>query len=232
MRKTTYRATACMLALGIAFAFAAHGAANPPSAAPAAAKDAPAAPAGGTTLVNTIAGAKYAVATFAGGCFWTMERAFDKVPGVIKAISGYSGGHVRNPSYDEVSTGTTGHVETVEVHYDPAKISYAQLLDIYWHDIDPTQVGGQACDIGDEYRSVIFTHDAEQMKQAQAYKDSLKSRFAKPVAVQIVAAHAFYPAEEYHQQFTIKNPQYYEQYRVGCGRDRRLQAVWGTAAHK
>jgi peptide-methionine (S)-S-oxide reductase len=222
MRKTIFSATAGVLALGAALAFAAHG------AAPAAKPNVPAA---GTTLINTIASPKLAVATFAGGCFWTMERAFDKVPGVIKAISGYSGGHVKNPSYDEVSTGTTGHVETVEVHYDPAKISYAKLLDIYWHDIDPTQVGGQACDVGDEYRSMIFTHDAEQMKQAQAYKDSLKTRFGKPIAVQIASAGPFYPAEEYHQQFTIKNPQYYEQYRIGCGRDRRLQAVWGTA-HK
>ena len=229
MSKMTFRATTCVLALGIAFAFAAHGATTP---AGTTAKNATLASANGATLVNTIASPKLAIATFAGGCFWTMERAFDKVPGVIKAISGYSGGHVKNPSYDEVSTGTTGHVETVEVHYDPAKISYAKLLDIYWHDIDPTQVGGQACDIGDEYRSVIFAHDAEQMKQAQAYKDSLKSRFGKPIAVQIVASGPFYAAEEYHQQFTIKNPQYYEQYRIGCGRDRRLQAVWGAAAHK
>ncbi len=225
MRTTTIRNTVCALALGVALTFAAHGFAAP-------AKTAPGARTTGVTLANAIPSAKLAIATFAGGCFWTMERAFDKVPGVISAISGYSGGHVKNPNYDEVSTGTTGHVETVEVHYDPTKISYAKLLDIYWHDIDPTQVGGQACDSGDEYRSMIFVHDATQMKQAQAYKDALKSNFKQPIAVQIAAAGPFYAAEEYHQKFTIKNPQYYEQYRVGCGRDRRLQVVWGAQVHK
>jgi peptide-methionine (S)-S-oxide reductase len=190
--------------------------------------------AGNVTLVNVISSAKTEVATFAGGCFWTMEHAFDDVPGVVSAISGYTGGHVANPSYDDVSTGTTGHVESVEVHYDPSKVSYAKLLDIYFHDIDPTQVGGQACDTGDEYRSMIFAHDAAQQKQAQAYKDALQrsGAFKQPIAVQVVAAGAFYPAEDYHQQFVKKNPEYYERYRVGCGRDRRLQAIWGTQAHK
>ncbi len=225
MRTISHRITASAIALGVALAFAAHGYAAP-------VKTTPGAQATGVTMVNAIPSVKLAIATFAGGCFWTMEHAFDKVPGVVSAISGYSGGHVKNPSYDEVSTGSTGHVETVEVHYDPAKISYSKLLDIYWHDIDPTQVGGQACDTGDEYRSMIFAHDAAQMKQAQAYKDSLKPMFKQPIAVQIVAAGPFYAAEEYHQKFTIKNPQYYEQYRVGCGRDRRLQAVWGAQAHK
>ena len=186
------------------------------------------------TPITTVPGANLAIATFAGGCFWTMEHAFDDVPGVIVAISGYSGGHVKNPSYEDVSTGTTGHVETVEVHYDPAKVTYTKLMDIYWHDIDPTQVGGQACDTGDEYRSMIFTHDATQMKQAQAYKDALQrsGAFKQPIAVQIVAAGPFYPAEEYHQQFTKKNPEYYNRYRVGCGRDGRLQAIWGAQAHR
>jgi peptide-methionine (S)-S-oxide reductase len=225
MRTIFHRTSAAAIALAAALAFAGHGFAAP-------AKTEPGAPTTSVTMVTTIPSAKFAIATFAGGCFWTMEHAFDKVPGVISAISGYTGGHVKNPSYDEVSTGTTGHVESVEVHYDPAKISYAKLLDIYWHDIDPTQVGGQACDSGDEYRSMIFVHDAAQMKQAQAYKDSLKPKFKQPIVVQIVAAGPFYRAEEYHQQFTIKNPQYYEQYRVGCGRDRRLQAVWGAQAHK
>ena len=225
MRTIPFRITASAIALGVALAFAGHGFAAP-------AKTAPGARASSATLINAIPSAKLAVASFAGGCFWTMERAFDKVPGVISAISGYSGGHVKDPSYDLVSTGTTGHVETVEVHYDPAKISYAKLLEIYWHDIDPTQAGGQACDEGDEYRSMIFAHNATQMRQAQAYKESLKSAFKQPIAVQIAAAGPFYAAEDYHQQFTIKNPQYYEQYRIGCGRDRRLQAVWGAQAHK
>lgn len=183
------------------------------------------------TLIQTVDNARLAVATFAGGCFWTMEHAFDDVPGVTVAISGYTGGHVANPSYDQVSTGTTGHVESVEVHYDPGKVSYAHLLDIYFHRIDPTQVGGQACDNGDEYRSVIFAQDPDQLRQAQAYMDTLKKSglFHAPLAVQLRAAGPFYAAEEYHQHFTKKNPGYYERYRVGCGRDRRLQAVWGKA---
>ena len=182
------------------------------------------------TMVTTVPSAKLALATFAGGCFWTMEHAFDDVPGVAVAISGYAGGHVANPSYDQVSTGTTGHVESVEVHYDPAKVSYAKLLDIYYHRIDPTQVGGQACDHGDEYRSMIFTHDAAQQRAAQAYQDTLQKSgiFHAPIAVQIQSAGPFYAAEEYHQQFTKKNHDYYERYRVGCGRDARLKAVWGA----
>ncbi len=222
MRTKFFRLAISALALSVALVFASH--------ALAASADDPS----NATQINTIAGAKLAIATFAGGCFWTMEHAFDKVPGVVSAISGYSGGHVPNPSYQQVSTGTTGHVEAVEVHYDPAKVSYTQLMNIYWHDIDPTQVGGQACDNGDEYRSMIFTHDATQLRQAQAYKESLEHSgvFKQPIAVQIVAAPTFYPAEDYHQQFTIKNPGYYERYRVGCGRDRRLQAVWGASAHK
>ncbi len=181
--------------------------------------------------IHIISHARTAIATFAGGCFWTMEHAFDDVPGVISAISGYSGGHVANPSYEEVSTGTTGHVETVQVQFDPARVSYAHLLDIYFHRIDPTQVGGQACDHGDEYRSVIFVSDPVQLRQAQAYMDALKKSglFHAPLAVQLRAAGPFYPAESYHQQFTRKNPGYYERYRIGCGRDRRLHAVWGKA---
>lgn len=181
--------------------------------------------------IRIVSDVKEAVATFAGGCFWTMEHAFDDVPGVLAAVSGYEGGHVANPSYEQVSTGSTGHVETVEVRFDPRKVSYAQLLDIYFHRIDPTQVGGQACDHGDEYRSVVFVHDPVQLRQVQAYMRVLKKSglFHAPLAVQLRAAGPFYPAEAYHQQFTKKNPQYYERYRVGCGRDRRLQAVWGKA---
>lgn len=222
MRKISKRDAFATIATVVAFACAGHALAAPATSMQSA------------TPVSSIPGPKLAIATFAGGCFWTMERAFDNVPGVIAAISGYSGGHVKNPSYEDVSTGTTGHVETVEVHYDPAKTTYTKLMDVYWHDIDPTQVGGQACDTGDEYRSVIFTHDATQMKQAQAYKDSLQHSglFKQPIAVQIVSAGPFYQAEEYHQHFTQKNPDHYEAYRVGCGRDRRLQAIWGTQAHK
>jgi len=220
--RTFFRSSTSAIAAVAALAFAGHALGAPPQSTTA------------VTPITTVPGAKLAIATFAGGCFWTMEHAFDDVPGVIVAISGYSGGHVPNPSYEDVSTGTTGHVETVEVHYDPSKVTYTKLMDIYWHDIDPTQVGGQACDTGDEYRSMIFTHDATQMKQAQAYKDSLQHSavFKQPIAVQIQAAGPFYPAEEYHQHFTKKNPDRYEAYRVGCGRDRRLQAIWGASAHK
>ena len=186
------------------------------------------------TMVKVISNAKTAVATFAGGCFWTMERAFDGVPGVITAISGYTGGTLKNPSYEQVSSDSTGHAESVEVTYDPAKISYSKLMDIYWHDIDPTQVDGQACDTGTQYRSAIFVHDAVQQKQAQAYKDSLQRSgvFKQPIAVQIVNAGTFYPAEAYHQDFAKNHSEHYEQYRIGCGRDRRLQAIWGASAHR
>ena len=209
-----------LLTTGILLAFAAAGVAS--AAQPT------------VTMVKVISGAKKAVATFAGGCFWTMERAFDSVPGVISAISGYTGGTVKNPSYEQVSSDTTGHAESVEVTYDPSRISYVQLMDIYWHDIDPTQVDGQACDTGTQYRSAIFVHDAVQQKQAQAYKDSLQRSgvFKQPIAVQIVTAGAFYPAEDYHQDFAKNNAEHYQQYRIGCGRDRRLQAIWGASAHK
>ena len=191
--------------------------------------------AGNVTLVNVVSNAKTEIATFAGGCFWTMERAFDGVPGVVTAVSGYTGGKVPNPSYEDVSSDTTGHAESVEVRYDPARISYPRLLDIYWHHIDPTQLNSQACDTGTQYRSEIFFHNATQQKQAQAYKDSLqRSGLFKqqPIVVQMAPAGAFYAAEEYHQDYARKNPEAYDRYRIGCGRDRRLQAIWGTAANR
>ena len=185
-----------------------------------------------STPATAMAKAKMAIATFAGGCFWTMERAFDGVPGVITAVSGYAGGTVKNPGYEDVSSGSTGHAEAVQVTYDPTKISYTKLLDIYWHDIDPTQVDGQACDTGSQYRSAIFAQDATQMKQAQAFKDSLQKSgaFNKPIVVEINAASVFYPAAAEHQDFARTHAQHYEQYRLGCGRDRRLKAIWGASA--
>jgi peptide-methionine (S)-S-oxide reductase len=218
MRRISLRTKLALMASAVAFAVAGHSLAMQSTNA------------SGATMVTTIPSAKLAIATFAGGCFWTMEHAFDDVPGVVVAISGYTGGHVKNPSYEDVSTGTTGHVESVEVHYDPTKVSYPKLLDIYWHRIDPTQVGGQACDHGDEYRSMIFAHDATQLKQAQAYRDTLQKSgiFHAPIAVQIEDAGPFYAAEEYHQHYTRKNPEDYERYRVGCARDNRLHAVWGA----
>lgn len=227
MRITSYRAATTWTALAVALAVAGHAYAAPM-------KPASGEKPSNVTLVKTISGAKLAIATFAGGCFWTMERAFDGVPGVISAVSGYTGGNEKNPTYDQVSSGSTGHAESVEVRYDPKKITYAKLLDIYWHDIDPTQLNAQACDTGTQYRSAIFVHDATQMKQALAYKESLQHSglFKQSIVTQIVDSGAFYPAEDYHQDFAKRNAQYYDQYRVGCGRDRRLKAIWGAQAHK
>lgn len=171
------------------------------------------------------------VALFAGGCFWSMERAFQDTPGVMTAVSGYSGGTVRNPSYEQVGSGSTGHRETVRVEYDPARVTYARLLDIYWHNIDPTDDSGQFCDKGKEYRAAIFVADETQRKTAEASKAALiaSGRF-KRVTTEILPANAFYPAEEYHQDFYLKNPKRYNAYKVGCGRDLRMRQLWGEEA--
>ncbi len=169
-------------------------------------------------------------ATFAGGCFWSMERAFDQVDGVVSVTVGYTGGHTAHPSYEQVSTGQTGHRESVQVVYDPRQITYERLVDAFWHDIDPTQADGQFCDHGDEYRTAIFYRDTAQHRVAAASRRALERRFAQPVVTEIVHATAFYPAEEYHQHYYRKNPIRYGMYRVACGRDRRLAEVWGAAA--
>jgi peptide-methionine (S)-S-oxide reductase len=171
-----------------------------------------------------------AVATFAGGCFWCMEAAFQHVPGVSAAISGYTGGHVPNPSYERVSQRDTGHKESVRVVYDPKKLTYQKLLDIYWHNIDPFDNRGQFCDKGDEYRPVIFYHTDEQKKLADATKAKYVARFKRPLAVEIEPAKTFYVAEDYHQDYYEKNPVRYKFYRYNCGRDQRLQQVWGADA--
>jgi peptide-methionine (S)-S-oxide reductase len=171
-----------------------------------------------------------AVATFAGGCFWCMESDFDKVPGVLETISGYTGGHVANPTYEQVSTGTTGHLESVEVVYDPRKVSYEQLLTYYWHHIDPTVKNRQFCDYGNEYQTAIFVHDAEQRKLAEESKKKVEAELKVPIYTKIVPAGPFYRAEEYHQDFYKKNPVKYEFYRWNCGRDQRVKQIWG--AHK
>ena len=174
------------------------------------------------------------IATFAGGCFWCMETQFEGVPGVLAVISGYTGGHVPRPTYEQVGTGTTGHYESVEVRYDAHRVSYAQLLEIFWHSIDPTQADGQFCDIGTEYRSVIFVHDATQRLLAEQSKRKLEASgiLHRPIVTPIVAATPFYPAEEYHQDFWKKDPVRYHGYRLSCGRDRRLAQLWGRAAAK
>jgi peptide-methionine (S)-S-oxide reductase len=183
-------------------------------------------------LCNTVAAAPHATATFAGGCFWCMEPPFEKLTGVISVTSGYTGGHKVNPTYQEVSAGGTGHAESVQIVYDPALISYQQLLDVFWHNIDPTAVGRQFCDRGDQYRSAIFYHNAEQARLAKASKASLEKNkpFREPVVTEITAATAFYPAEDYHQDYYKKNPLRYRYYRNGCGRDKRLQELWGDKA--
>jgi len=173
-------------------------------------------------------------ATFAGGCFWCMEPPFDKLDGVISTTSGYTGGTKKDPTYDEVSAGTTGHTEAVEIVYDPAKIDYQKLLDVFWHNIDPVTANRQFCDRGTQYRSAIFYHDAEQKRLAETSKEALDAsgRLGKPIVTEIVAAGTFYPAEEYHQDYYEKNPVRYNYYRYQCGRDARLKELWGDDAGK
>ena len=172
------------------------------------------------------------VATFAGGCFWCMEPPFDKLPGVVATISGYTGGTKTNPTYEEVSSGATGHAESVDVIYDPKKVTYEQLLDVYWHNVDPTVKDRQFCDGGTQYRTAIFYNDQEQRQAAEASKAALeKSKpFKAPIVTQIVMANTFYPAEDYHQDYYKKNPVRYQIYRSGCGRDARLKQLWGDKA--
>lgn len=168
-----------------------------------------------------------AVATFAGGCFWCTESDFDKVPGVLKTISGYIGGTVPNPGYERVSAGGTGHAEAVEVTYDPGKVSYQQLLDFYWHSVDPTVKDAQFCDHGNQYRTAIFVRNAEERKLAEASKQKVEAELKKPIFTQIADATPFYAAEDYHQDFYKKNPTKYKFYRWNCGRDQRLEQIWG-----
>jgi peptide-methionine (S)-S-oxide reductase len=171
-----------------------------------------------------------ALATFAGGCFWCMEPPFEELPGVVSVTSGYTGGSKVNPSYDEVSGGGTGHAEAVEIAYDPAKIGYEKLLEVFWRNVDPTVADRQFCDIGSQYRSAIFVHDAAQRAAAERSLAEVQKKLGVPVKTQIVAAGAFYRAEEYHQDYYRKNPIRYRYYRYGCGRDARLREIWGDEA--
>jgi peptide-methionine (S)-S-oxide reductase len=177
-----------------------------------------------------IASAPTATALFAGGCFWCLEADFEKLPGVIAAESGYSGGHIVNPGYEEVGSGTTGHAETVRVSYDPTRVSYAQLLDHFWRHIDPTVADRQFCDVGSQYRSAIFAGSGAELRAAEASRDALlaSGRFAQ-IRTQIVLAGEFYPAEAYHQDYYRRNPLRYAYYRRGCGRDARIEELWGEA---
>ncbi|MGQ0523587.1 MAG: peptide-methionine (S)-S-oxide reductase MsrA [Betaproteobacteria bacterium] len=170
-----------------------------------------------------------AKATFAGGCFWCMEEAFDPVPGVIATVSGYMGGKTKNPTYEQVSTGRSGHAEVLLVEYDPRRVSYEKLLEVFWRNIDPTQRDGQFCDHGSQYRSGVFYHDDEQRKLAETSRTAVvkNKRFKGEIVTEITKASEFYPAEDYHQDYYKKNPVRYKYYKTGCGRAARLKELWG-----
>lgn len=183
----------------------------------------------GSVSAEGVITTKPAVAVFAGGCFWCMEHPFDVLPGVISTISGYTGGHTENPTYKDVSNGKTGHSEAVQVTYDPTKISYLALLDVFWHNIDPFDNDGQFCDKGDQYRAVIFYHDEKEKQLAEASEAALVTKFPNEKVVTLIRpAGKFFPAEDYHQDYYLNNPAKYKFYRFTCGRDRRLEDVWGA----
>lgn len=169
-------------------------------------------------------------AVFAGGCFWCVEEAFDKVEGVVETVSGYTGGTVPDPSYEQVSAGGTGHFEAVRVRYDPAAVSYDALLDAFWRNVDPFDAGGQFCDRGGSYRSAIFVESEAQKRLAEESKRAVASRFGRTVATEILPVGAFYPAEDYHQNYYEKNPLLYKFYKWNCGRAQRLEEIWGPPA--
>lgn len=164
-------------------------------------------------------------ATFAGGCFWCMEPQFADIDGVSKVVSGYTGGRTKNPTYEQVSRGDTGHVEAIEVTYNPDKVSYKKLLDVFWYNIDPLDPNGQFCDKGSQYIAGIFTHDDEQKKLAEESKIEIAKKLGKEISTIIKPASEFYPAEDYHQQFYIKSKDHYKRYKSGCGRDERLEEL-------
>jgi len=178
---------------------------------------------------ETASPAGTATAVFAGGCFWCVEADFEKLPGVIEAQSGYTGGTLANPSYEQVSAGGTGHTEAVRVRYDPSQVSYAQLVEYFWRHIDPTVKDRQFCDVGTQYRSAIYWQNEAERKIAEASRDTLlRSGKLARIHTEIAAASAFYPAEEYHQDYYRKNPLRYSFYRKGCGRDARVQEIWSA----
>lgn len=191
----------------------------------ASAPSGPAADAGEPAMLET--------ATFAGGCFWCMEGPFDALDGVLSTTSGYTGGTLPNPTYEQVSAGGTGHAESVQVTYDPQRVSYEKLLDVFWHNIDPTVANQQFCDHGNQYRTAIFYHNDTQRQAAEASLAALESNkpFKAPIRTELAKAGAFYPAEDYHQDYYKKNPVRYKFYRYNCGRDQRLTELWGSAGH-
>jgi len=172
----------------------------------------------------------YQRATFAGGCFWCMVKPFDQWPGIISVVSGYTGGHTQNPTYEEVCSDTTGHYEAVEIIFDPKLFTYRQILDVFWQQIDPTDAGGQFYDRGSSYKTAIFYHTETQQAEAEASKQALgeSGRFNKPISTQILQSGTFYPAETYHQDYYKKNAAHYGRYRTGSGRDAFIQRHWDT----
>lgn len=173
-------------------------------------------------------------ATFAGGCFWCMQALFDKVKGVVSTVAGYTGGHKKNPTYEEVCSGKTGHSEAIEILYDPSRVTYEQLLDIFWKNIEPTMLNRQFVDFGTQYRTTIFYHDEEQKRLAEVSKERLEKsgKFYKPIVTEIQPASTFYKAEEYHQQYYKKNPIRYEFYEAHSGRSQYLKTIWSSEAKK
>jgi peptide-methionine (S)-S-oxide reductase len=171
-----------------------------------------------------------AEAILAGGCFWCMEKPFDKVPGVISTTSGYTGGEPDHPTYQQVAMKMTTHYEAIRVVYDPTVVTYQRLLQVFWHNIDPTQDNGQFCDKGPQYRSAVFTDDPREREMAESSKAETQVRLGAPVVTEVLGASTFWVAEDYHQDFYVKSPERYTSYRRGCGRDRRLQELWGDAA--
>jgi len=170
------------------------------------------------------------MATFAGGCFWCMEPPYDKLDGTVSTTVGYTGGFINNPNYEGVSSGRTGHAEAIRIVFDPTRVSYAKLLEVFWRNIDPTTPNRQFCDVGSQYRTAIFYHSVQQKRLAEESKRTLEEsgRLTTPAVTEIVPASDFYPAEEYHQNYYKKNPLRYKFYRFTCGRDRRLKELWGA----
>ncbi|PMR75485.1 peptide-methionine (S)-S-oxide reductase MsrA [Billgrantia endophytica] len=171
-----------------------------------------------------------ATAIFGGGCFWCVEEAFDKVEGVVSTTSGFSGGHVENPSYNQVVSGATGHAEVVKVEYEPMRVDYPTLLHVFWRNIDPFAEDRQFCDQGSAYRSAIFFRSEEERELAEASRDELVERFGRDIATELSPFEAFYPAEDYHQGYYLRNPVRYQYYKAACGRERRLEEIWGDEA--
>lgn len=181
----------------------------------------------GTSEARIMTTDKQEIAVFAGGCFWCMEKPFDHLSGVLSTTSGYTGGPLQNPTYDKISAGGTGHLEALRVVYDPTKVNYQTLLNTFWHNVDPFDIGGQFCDRGSQYRAAIFYQNDAQQRLAELSKQDIAAQLKKDVATEILPAATFYPAEEYHQEYYLKNPVRYGYYRNSCGRDARLKEVWG-----